>query len=81
MHKTEINSKILHHLKEKHDKSGGHCGIYFPKLAILMGMPYSEIRESLKELYASKEITARKGINGWLLFIKKPSEEGLAQNG
>ncbi len=62
--------KVLRKLKEQHDKSGGHCGLYLTELKRELNISQAKLKEELNELYKNKEISVCQGIHGKLIKYK-----------
>lgn len=58
-------------LADQHHRSGGQCGIYFPKLMELTGMDIQALKNELNAMSRRKEIRVRPGSRGRLIFPTK----------
>lgn len=63
MERNALKITIIEKLKTKHDKSGGHCGLYINDFE----GNGNDIKQALNELYKSKKITVHDGIHGKLI--------------
>lgn len=58
-----MNETLLETLKEQHDKTGGHCGLYITDFKGNL----QELKKEINELYKAKKITIHDGIHGKLI--------------
>ncbi|CAL2077498.1 protein of unknown function [Tenacibaculum sp. 190524A02b] len=61
-----MKSNILLLLIEKHNLSGGHCGLYVSDLP----GERNKIKKELNDLYIKNQITIHDGIHGKLIKFK-----------
>ena len=65
-----MKEKILEILQQKHQLSGGNCGIYLPNICSLLNVEYYQIKDIINDLIKEQMIEIREGSHGQLLFIK-----------
>ena len=65
-----MKEKILEILQEKHQLSGGNCGIYLPNICSLLNVEYYQIKDIIHNLIEEQLIEIKEGSRGQLLFIK-----------
>lgn len=65
-----MKEKILEILQQKHQLSGGNCGIYIPNICLLLNVEYYQIKDIIHNLIEEQLIEIREGSRGQLLFIK-----------
>lgn len=65
-----MKEKILDILQEKHQLSGGNCGMYLPNICSLLNVECYQIKDIIQHLLEEKLIELREGSHGKLLFIK-----------
>lgn len=58
--------KVLNILKEKHESSGGHCGVQLVKFE----MRLTELKSLLNQLYLDEKITVHDSVHGKLIKLK-----------
>ncbi len=66
-----MKEKILKIIEEKHEISGGHNGTYVNELTKILGCEYSDIANTLNDLYKEGKIITKKGIHPSKLIFKK----------
>lgn len=59
-------SEILKKLKDQHEKTGGHCGLYITDFK----GESTEIKKALNELSKENKITIHDGVHGKLIKYK-----------
>ena len=65
-----MKEKILEILQQKHQLSGGNCGIYLPNICSLLNVEYYQIKDIIHNLLEEKLIELREGSHGQLIFLK-----------
>lgn len=64
-----MNERILNALKSLHAKTGGHCGITYAGLCMLLKVNYNDIRENLIDLWNQNKITSHPSVHGKIIKI------------
>lgn len=64
---NKIKRSVESFLKDKHEKTAGHCGTTVATLKNELGIELVELRKILNQLYKEKKITIHDGIHGKLV--------------
>ena len=61
-----MKNQIIKQIKEKHNKTGGHCGTLIYNFNIRL----SDLKPILNDLYKNNKITVHDGAHGKLIKLK-----------
>ena len=64
---NRIKRRVESFLKNKHERTAGHCGTTVAALKKELGCEMTELRSALNQLYKEKKITIRDGAHGKLV--------------
>lgn len=64
-----MKEEILEIVQQKHDQSGGHCGVHVTEILQKLGTTYESIRVDLVELWKEKKIRTHPSVHGQIIKI------------